>query len=65
MVAWPCMPHLLAWQLPVRPHTVHHGVVLQGRALLHRKRVVPIHPLQPRYGLAIPDESMRARSYPL
>ena len=41
-----------------------HGVVLQGRALLHGKRGVPIHSCQPRYGLAIPDESMIAQSYP-
>ena len=52
------------WQLPVRLHVVHHGVVLQGQALLHWERWVSIHLCQSGNSVTVPDESMRTRLHP-
>ena len=43
------MPRAFTWLLPLRSHAVHHGVVLQGQALLYREGQASIHPHQPGY----------------
>ena len=58
------MPCVFTWLLSVRLHAVHHGVVLQGQALLHLEGQRSIHPRQPRYRRAVLDECMRVWPHP-
>ena len=53
------MPRVFMWLLPVRLHAVHHGVVLQGQALLPLEGRTSIHPCHPGHCLAVPDKSIR------
>ena len=58
------MPYVLTQLLPVRLHGVHHGVVLEGQALLHQEGRVSIHPCQPGHSLAVPDWFVRVQPHP-